>query len=93
MKSLNEIWADEMNGTAESGTYFKALKDKTGLQDKKDFVTGYRAVKSGRITTEWTDRRIDKHFPGVNKEAFFNGMLDALEGDSFRYNKIKDDVC
>jgi len=41
--------------------------------------------------TAWSPRDVLKHFPDFNHsevDTFLNGQGDALQGDSFRYDRI-----
>jgi len=59
------------------------------MKDKdKSFVAGYKAVKNGLIDRELTLREIAKYYHEHDEATFYNGMIDGLNNDSFRYNLI-----
>ena len=56
------------------------------------FMAGYEAVKSGKITTELSNREIEEKYPQYVIAAFEQGMLDALKRDDWRYKRAKINV-
>jgi len=54
----------------------------------KSFVAGYKAVKNGLIDRELTAREIATYYREHDESTFYNGMIDALNNDSYRYNLI-----
>ncbi len=74
---------------APTATSSKLRKIKEGvtMNSKESFRQGYEAVKSGKIKKELTNREIEKRWPKVDSQAFAQGMLDALKGDSWRYKR------
>ena len=59
---------------------------------RKSFEAGYNEVKTGKITAELTAREIELQYPSYLSNAFAQGMIDALRGDPWRYNRTKINV-
>ena len=54
------------------------------------FLKGFNAVIDGKINEELTTREIQKKFPEIKSvNAFYSGMIDALNDDWFRYDLIE----
>jgi len=60
--------------------------------DRIDFMAGWKAIKDGVIKKQLTNTEIDNRFHPKNSGAFAQGMLDALVGDNWRYNRAKINV-
>ena len=56
------------------------------------FIYAYEEVITGSITEELSPRQIFETYPHINAnnlDAFHSGMTDALAGETWRYNHIK----
>jgi len=56
------------------------------------FIYAYEEVITGSITEELSPRQIFETYPHINAnnlDAFHSGMTDALAGDPWRYDRIK----
>ena len=56
---------------------------------RTSFLAGYRSAREGRVTCEMSDREIAVSFPSYDAAAFAQGLIDGLEGDTFRYRLIR----
>lgn len=54
---------------------------------RESFKAGYEKTMSHEITGDMTNREIEERYPTVDVMAFRNGIEDALNNDSWRYDR------
>lgn len=84
-------WITDM--VLSSSTYAGETCDDCGeylMDTKKAFISGYQLGKTKR--RDFSKRELETLFPGLSVEeidAMSNGVGDALAGDSYRYNLMR----